>query len=490
MALSVGLLLAAISAYILLSAIRNLYFHPLSHLPGPKSWIAFPILRHLSGVRGVFDIEIRKHHRTYGTVIRFSADEVSFIDENAWKEIYGHGHAQLPKHTFSGVNKLDIINSDDVNHARYRKALSHAFSTKGLQAQEPILALYIDKLIQRLAGFAESGLVVDMVQWYNLTTFDLIGDLAFGEPFGGLDSSKYHHWVATIFNNFKVLPIVRAKDAYPWLISPLLALVPKSKLNARIKQREHASATVQKRLSNTAAHGRGDFMDSMLRNRGEKDGLTDAELEANANILIIAGSETTATLLSGVTFLLLSSPETLTKATAEVRTTMQSEDDITFTNVSSQLPYLLACIDEAFRMYPPVPSGLPRISQATMKIAGYTIPPQTKVSVHQSAAYWSPANFHDPDRFIPERWLPEAKENPASPYYNDNRAVVQPFSTGPRNCLGKNLAYAEMRVILARVLWNFDITLCEESRHWRDQKTYILWEKPPLWVKLKGRGGH
>lgn len=74
----------------------------------------------------------------------------------------------------------------------------------------------------------------------------------------------------------------------------------------------------------------------------------------------------------------------------------------------------------------------------------------------------SPANVHDPGRFVPECWLPEAK-NTASPFYADNRDVLQPFSTGPRNCIGKNLAYSEMRVILAQVLWNFDIELCEGS---------------------------
>lgn len=101
----------------------------------------------------------------------------------------------------------------------------------------------------------------------------------------------------------------------------------------------------------------------------------------------------------------------------------------------------------------------------------------------------SPTNFYDPDHFIPERWLPEAKNNPSSPFFSDNRDVLQPFSTGPRNCIGKNLAYAEMRVILARVLWNFDLQLCEESLDWKDQETYALWNKRPLMCKLVRRVG-
>lgn len=85
-----------------------------------------------------------------------------------------------------------------------------------------------------------------------------------------------------------------------------------------------------------------------------------------------------------------------------------------------------------------------------------------------SAAYWSPRNFYDPAKFHPERWLSESTDDPSSPFYNDNRAVFQPFGTGPRGCIGRNLAYKEMWLILARVLWNFDIELCEESGHWNE----------------------
>jgi cytochrome P450 len=104
------------------------------------------------------------------------------------------------------------------------------------------------------------------------------------------------------------------------------------------------------------------------------------------------------------------------------------------------------------------------------------------------SAYSSPTNFHQADRFIPERWLPETIEDPSSPFFSDNRAVFQPFSIGPRNCLGRNLAYTEMRVILARVLWTFDLELCEESRDWKDQKVFVIWERGPLMCKLTMRG--
>ena len=93
-------------------------------------------------------------------------------------------------------------------------------------------------------------------------------------------------------------------------------------------------------------------------------------------------------------------------------------------------------------------------------------------------------NFHAPERFLPERWLPEARTDPASPFFLDKRDVVQPFSAGPRNCIGRNVAYIEMRLILTRLLWNFDIGLCEESSAWYNQTAYTAWEKPPLMCRL------
>lgn len=109
---------------------------------------------------------------------------------------------------------------------------------------------------------------------------------------------------------------------------------------------------------------------------------------------------------------------------------------------------------------------------------------QTSVGVHTLSATHNAANFYRPDAFVPERWLPECTTEPTSSFYGDRRGASQPFSVGPRNCLGKSLAYNEMRVILARLLWNFDMELCEESKNWHLQPTYVVWDKSPLMCYL------
>jgi len=112
-------------------------------------------------------------------------------------------------------------------------------------------------------------------------------------------------------------------------------------------------------------------------------------------------------------------------------------------------------------------------------ITGRYVPPGNLIGVSQWACYHSTSNFKDPDKFVPERWLGEER------YKDDRKDAFKPFSHGPRNCIGINLAYAEMRLILARLLWNFDMELCEESNDWvTGMRVYAVYQRPPLMIKL------
>jgi cytochrome P450 len=112
-------------------------------------------------------------------------------------------------------------------------------------------------------------------------------------------------------------------------------------------------------------------------------------------------------------------------------------------------------------------------------ILGKFVPGNTYVSVAQWACYHSPSNFASPNDFIPERWLDDPR------FAGDDRKAYQPFSVGPRNCIGQNLAWAEMRMILARLIWNFDLRLDKKSEDWLvGLKAWAVYEKSPLWVSL------
>ncbi|PVH91797.1 cytochrome P450 [Periconia macrospinosa] len=198
---------------------------------------------------------------------------------------------------------------------------------------------------------------------------------------------------------------------------------------------------------------------------------------------MIAGTETTATELSGMTYHLLKNPARMARLTKEIRTAFSSLEDINLVNIA-QLEYLNAVIEEGLRIYPPVSVGLPRsVPEGGAKVGGMWLPGGTVVSLAQYAAYHSERNFKDPDSFVPERWMPEGQKE----YGSDDARAFVPFLHGPRNCLGRNLAYHEMRLVLTSVLLNFDLELADDTV-WTDQNVYLLWDKKPLMIKLTAVG--
>ncbi|RDW72921.1 hypothetical protein BP6252_06828 [Coleophoma cylindrospora] len=460
--------------------VYNIYLHPLSSYPGPASYAAtdIPFVRAL--LNGNLTYETHELHKKYGEVIRIAPDELSYISAEAWRDIYGHrvGRPQVEKSrpfydTLAG-GAPSIVTAPTGDHSRFRRLLSHAFSEKAMREQESLIKVYVDLLIQRLRE--TSGKPTDIVQWYNWTTFDIFGDLCFGESFQCVEKSSYHPWVSMLFESIKLGAIMMAASRYPLLNSLAAKLTPSSLLAKRDAHNQMAEQKVAKRREFKT--DRADFMSFILKHN-DKSGMTDAEINSNAAILIIAGSETTATLMSGATYLLLQNPDVLEKLVRIIRETFASEDEITIQSVSN-LKYLLAVLDESLRMYPPVPVGLPRtVGPNGDAICGKWVPGNTTVSVNQWASFRSPMNFTDPESFLPDRFMGEPR------FASDNLAAFQPFSTGPRNCIGRNLAYAEMRLIITRILWNFDLEAHDNVEAWANQKIYTLWEKGPLMVKLR-----
>ena len=111
---------------------------------------------------------------------------------------------------------------------------------------------------------------------------------------------------------------------------------------------------------------------------------------------------------------------------------------------------------------------------------------QTIVSVHQWSLFRSDKKFHRPNEFLPERWLSTSKTDSTSPFFKDDLAAVQAFSVGIWSCIGKQLAYGELRVVLARMVWNFDLSVAVGGRDvdWTKQKCWFLVEKEPFDVTL------
>ncbi|GME32740.1 Cytochrome P450 [Neofusicoccum parvum] len=462
-------------------AICNIYFHPLSKYPGPKYAAITDLVYQMVSIWGIVPTWTADQHKKYGEVVRLGPGRLSYTHPQAWKEIYGHRvGTRKPgvkdkkfaayQEEYNGEDTI-ISTLDDGEHSAIRKIFSHAFSDRALKEQESLIRKYTDVLIDNVS---QAPGEIDMVKLYNCTTFDIMGDLSFGESLGLLTRSEYSPWVKAVFGNIKAGSLLTLGYQYPFLLSIIKPLVPRSLREQARLHFEHSAERVDRRMEKGS--DKPDIWNLVLEK--EQGKLTLPQMHANASIFMIAGTETTATLLSGLTYLLLTNPAKMAKAVEEVRG-LECKDDLNLETLP-RLKYLSACFEEALRCYPPAVVGSPRqVAKGGSEICGNWVPENTQVNVPQYATFHSALNFKDPDSFIPERWLP------GTGYDSDRKEGLQPFSTGPRNCIGKNLAYHEMRMIMAQMLWNFDLELCPQSAEWTDQKCWTLWEKPPLWVKAK-----
>ncbi|KAL0933325.1 isotrichodermin C-15 hydroxylase [Colletotrichum truncatum] len=472
------------------AAIYNLFLHPLRKFPGPVLQRASSLPWAYQHSIGIQAFHTQKLHDRYGPVVRISPNHLSFTDAQAWKDIYGSrtgGHGSV---NASGMPKADIfartvkqvpaniLNADHDEHQKYRRALSNGFSSSSMREQEEIFAEYTNSLASKLHERCDSGkATLNIEAWYNWTTFDIAGDLVFGQPFECLANADYHPWIAFIFQTarFNAVMVAMKYVGLGWIVETLFVL---GGMVAMDTLRENTAKMLNTRLS--MPRDRKDLFEGLVQKREEWN-LSFDQLAGNATVLILAGSETTATTLSGVTFLLLKHPDVLRRLEKEIRSSFEKSDDININSVS-KLAYMLAVLNEALRMYPPVLSGsVRRVPTHGGRIASRSVAAGTLVEVQQWAANHTKGNWSDPFAFKPERFINRDKES------RDNLDALQAFSVGPRNCIGQNLAYAEMRLILARVIFDFDITYAGDiaNEDWIGrQKAFGVWGRIPLNVHL------
>lgn len=315
---------------------------------------------------------MKQLHDSHGPVVRLTPTELSFNSEKSWKDIYGSraGHANFHKdpihvgsvHAVPGA--VTITMADDADHARQRRALSYAFSTKALLEQEYLIKGYVDDFRDIMNEYAASGRVCNIADWFSYTTFDIIGHLSLGEPFGCLTSNDLRFWVRLISESIKAGAIEQATrrlaSTGSLLQKFLLKLIAPAKLRGqRRKHLEYSREKVLKRISQSnMADQHRDFLYYLIK-QGDKERLNQDEIIINGALFIIAGSETTGSFMTGL-FNHLLRPQNhavYDKLKDEIRSSFTTEDEITY-EALSKLPWLTAVLEEGLRSTAPKPGYL------------------------------------------------------------------------------------------------------------------------------------
>jgi hypothetical protein len=178
------------------------------------------------------------------------------------------------------------------------------------------------------------------------------GDLTFASPFDCLKNSDYHNWVAVLFASLKAGSFMAVARQYPAFAKLLNLLIPKSLMEKREANRTYTFTKTAQRLDEGVTK-RADFMSYLLRENGANS-MSRQEIMESCKLLVFAGSETTATLLSGLTYLICTNKEAYDRVVKEIRSTYRNESEIMLSRMNDT-PFLQACVDEALRMFPPTP---------------------------------------------------------------------------------------------------------------------------------------
>jgi cytochrome P450 len=149
------------------------------------------------------------------------------------------------------------------------------------------LKAFVEGLQAQIRG-PDRGLI-SITKWFNLTTFDLIGDLAFGYSFNGVAKAELHPWVKITFDFIKMMEYMRCTRIFPQVEKVLNLLIPQSLKDVRLNHAAFSAGRAQDRAMMKT--DRKDFMSYLVEDGRPKD-MTDEELNENAGILVLAGSET------------------------------------------------------------------------------------------------------------------------------------------------------------------------------------------------------
>ena len=375
-------------------------------------------------------LTVHNLHQKYGKLVRIQPNQVSIADPKVIPVVYGHGTGFLKSDYYDAFVSIQrgLFNTRDrAEHTRKRKTVSHTFSAKSVGQFEQYIHHNLEMLTKRWDAISEKGqgsyTEFDALHWFNYVAFDIIGDLAFGAPFGMLEKGQDIAEVqltpgakptyapaievlnrrGEVSNTIGCLPQIKPYAKY--LPDPFF-----SKGMAAIQNLAGiATARVNQRLA-SAEEGEVQRVDLLARlmegkdENGEKLGRS--ELTAEALTQLIAGSDTTSNTSCAVLFHCLSHPEVVKKLQAELDEALPENDVPSYEQVRS-LTYLDMVISETLRIHSTSSQGLPRVVPPGegVDLAGHHFPQGVVLSVpaytmHHSKEIWG----SDADEFRPERW--------------------------------------------------------------------------------------
>ena len=436
-------------------------------------------------------------HQEYGEVVRIGPNVLSFAQPQALKDIYGtdkhfnkSDYYAVAAAVARGRPTPSLFSSlDTAWHDYLRRAIQPAFNMTALVQYEPFVDNTVTTLLKqfgsRFADKSGDGGIVDLPRWLHWYAFDVIGELTYGHTFGFLESASDVNDIIEETHWFLAYGYVIGQ--MPWLDkiyikNPILLWLnrhgyfngsPNPAVPWALKRQVARNKEREKRNLSHSNEGRVDLIDKFLQAKEDHpDTITDREILGLGLSMVFAGSETTAITLSAIFYYLLKNRSAYQKLQAELDSSLPEHErgtPVPF-QTALKLPYLDACIKEAFRIHPAARFSAERkIPPAGATIVGREIPGGSVVGVNAWVLHGRKDVFgQNVEVFEPERWFarPEEDADKAKARLAEMQRCLFQFGTGKFNCIGQHISRLEMYKAVASLMMAFEFDLVDPEKEW------------------------
>lgn len=463
-------------------AVYRLYFHPLSHIPGPVVAAVSSIFLHTICYLGIEGRILRHDHKEYATsVLRIAPNSVSISDGDAIRAIYVAGGGFLKDSRYNNFNLgpiATIFSSRDTAYRDQRaKAVAPLFSPPQIRAAcgpEECIGGLIADFVSQLGSFRQSRGKMDLLDLCARLSIDVVTAYLLGESYGGLtehahlslqdrqlsknklSANPFIHAIVA-FARFSLLPNRLFKLVYS--ASQGLSASHDGTAESFIKLDQFIGRVLRKNpassmsLTSQCDHSGKAHGPLYYHQRLVRAGVSENEAAAQSKAIIFAGADSTAVMLATTLFHLIQNGAARSRLLSEIRTARAVSSQATYpgrTNVD--LPFLRAVVREGLRLGMANPTRLTRIvgpeglrvgkQNHSKDATGCFIPPGTTVGCAAYTLHHDPEVFPEPFSFRPERWMDDGTDKGLK-RANMTRNLI-PFGAGSRACIGKNLALQQL----------------------------------------------
>ncbi|KAJ4175219.1 hypothetical protein NW754_005639 [Fusarium falciforme] len=424
--------------------------------------------------------------KKYGSIARVSPNDLLTDDPDLMKNILNVRTEYRRSPWYDGM-RFDPANNnilswrDEDEHFKLRSKMSAGYGGREVENLEPKIDKNILAFIKLLRKYADENKPVDLGRRAQFFTLDVLSDLAFGEPFGFLETdSDVYEYIKT---TEETLPMVMVTTVVPWLVKVLSSPIFKSLLPSEKDRLGFGRVMGIAKAITAERFGPDKKVQKDMLGSFVAHGLTQKEAESEILLQIIAGSDTTATAIRSTMLHIITSPRVYHKLRTEISKTTYSEPIIP-DSIGRDLPYLQAVIKEGLRIFPPVAGLMSKeVPPQGDTWKGQFIPGGTSVGycawgIFRREDIWG----SDAGEFRPERWI----ESPPEKIKEMESALDLIFSYGRWQCLGRPVALMELNKIYVELLRRFDFSICDPTKPWKVFNCGIF-SQSELWVRVEPR---